>query len=118
MIDPKSCIDGINISSLRTTQAPYRLSFILSESLPYFDGHFPAQPILPAVAVLDLSVEFLRIILSKNDLDVKEISSAKFYSIIQPNDKIDVEIAPKDSSTWKVKWAVGDKKVADMVVSV
>jgi 3-hydroxymyristoyl/3-hydroxydecanoyl-(acyl carrier protein) dehydratase len=118
MIDPKSCIDGINISSLRTTQAPYRLSFILSESLPYFDGHFPAQPILPAVAVLDLSFEFLRIILSKDDLDVKEISSAKFYNVIQPKDKIDIEIVPKDSSTWKITWLVGDKKVADLIVTV
>ena len=118
MINPQSCIEGININSLRTTQAPYKLSFILSESLPYFDGHFPVQPILPAIAVLDFSLEFLRIISSKAGLEFIEISSAKFYNIIQPKDKVDVEIIPKDDITWKITWLVGDKKVADLVVSV
>ena len=118
MIDPQSCIQGINTNSLRTTQAPYGLSFILSGSLPYFDGHFPAQPILPAVAVLDLSLEFLKIILSKSDLEFTKISSAKFYNIIQPNDKIDVQMVCSERSKWEIRWLVEDKKVADLVVNV
>jgi len=118
MIDPKSCIEGINTNSLRTTQAPYVIIFILPESLPYFNGHFPSQPILPAVAVIDLSFEFLKVALSNAELNLTSISSAKFLSIIQPNDEIKVTITPKETPMWNIKWTIGDKKVADLVLSV
>lgn len=118
MIDPKSCIEGINTNSLRTTQAPYKINFILPESLPYFDGHFPSHPILPAIAVLDISFEFLKIILSNKEFHITSISSAKFFSVIQPKDEIEVNITPTEASAWNIKWTIGNKKVADVFLTI
>jgi 3-hydroxymyristoyl/3-hydroxydecanoyl-(acyl carrier protein) dehydratase len=118
MINTKSFISQIDTHSLKTGQQNYKIGFSIPENLPYFDGHFPGYPVLPAIAVIDFSFEFLKIILSKQEVNIKSIRSAKFYNVIRPNDDITVEITPDKNSTWTFKWANREKKAADLTVVI
>ncbi len=83
---------------------PLTLIFKVPGELPYFDGHFPGNPILPGVAIVDASLVAISEI-TKQDLFVKKIKSAKFLDLVQPHDEISLEIAETAPSSWTVTWS-------------
>jgi 3-hydroxymyristoyl/3-hydroxydecanoyl-(acyl carrier protein) dehydratase len=69
---------------------------IPKESL-YFDGHFPDYPILPAVAQIDIVVNFAAIHFGTG-MAVSQIKRTKFTKIISPSLSLLLKIEKKDSS--------------------
>jgi 3-hydroxymyristoyl/3-hydroxydecanoyl-(acyl carrier protein) dehydratase len=74
------------------------------KDLPYFEGHFPENPIMPAVALLDMIQQYLMF----QDPSLKgsflTIKSAKFTEIVRPEDTltINVQLDP-ESKFWTIK---------------
>ncbi|MDR2735164.1 MAG: hypothetical protein LBC99_11145 [Spirochaetota bacterium] len=65
--------------------------FVLPENFPAFSGHFPGQPVLPAVAQIMMAAH----VIASGDGGKRallEIKKAKFAAVIQPGDTIDVII--------------------------
>jgi 3-hydroxymyristoyl/3-hydroxydecanoyl-(acyl carrier protein) dehydratase len=64
--------------------------------LPYFEGHFPDNPVLPGVALLDLVQELLQV-------RYAFIKSAKYTEVIRPDDELNI-MAKKDSESglWNI----------------
>lgn len=60
--------------------------------LPYFEGHFPGNPVLPAVALLDLSLFVVKLIDCKLKGMFLTIKSAKFSEIIRPLDTLSLRV--------------------------
>lgn len=58
----------------------------VSYKLPFFRGHFPENPILPGVLLLQWAEEIIR--RSDKEINLKELKSAKFTQVILPNDII------------------------------
>jgi 3-hydroxymyristoyl/3-hydroxydecanoyl-(acyl carrier protein) dehydratase len=78
----------------------YTAKWSVTPELPYFEGHFPQNPLLPAIALLDLSIEFLKLILKK-PIEFKTISSAKFLEPIRPQDILTIEFSSnQESQNW------------------
>ena len=113
MINPKDFIK-VELSQIENTGSCY-FNWTIPEDLPYFAGHFPNNPVLPAVAIIDFSIEIIKE-LSKNPfLEIKTISAGKFYEPIKPNRKVQIQIENKNPSEWMLTWLDGcqlDKKLA------
>jgi 3-hydroxyacyl-[acyl-carrier-protein] dehydratase len=64
---------------------------------PIFQGHFPGQPVVPGVCMVQLVMEILELAL-KNDLRLQESSNIKFLHFIDPRVHQDVDMQIKYSA--------------------
>ncbi|MEA3466752.1 MAG: hypothetical protein U9R57_00830 [Thermodesulfobacteriota bacterium] len=60
---------------------------------PWFSGHFPNDPILPAIAQLNIVTETIAKVLDK-DLSLKTLTRIKFKKIIRPGNILDIHAVP------------------------
>lgn len=86
------------------TDGAFRVDWTVPESLPYFAGHFPGAPVLPAVAILDASVEMIRRALSLESLALRAAPTAKFTGPVLPGAAVAVRLAPCGDGAWDVAW--------------
>jgi len=71
---------------------------------PAFIGHFPGNPILPGVAILD-------IVVSAYESEVFGIPVAKFLNIVAPGDTLSVDISNHENG--RAKFTV--KRGSDLI---
>lgn len=69
---------------------------------PAFDGHFPGQPVLPAVMQL-VVVRMLAARLLQAPLETVKTGKMKFKGMIQPDEQVRVQVAVEeiDDGQWK-----------------
>ena len=65
------------------------------DTLPYFEGHFPERPILPAVAQMRLLEDFLGEVEGRACVIVAA-TALKFSGIIEPLDVVGISLDIKD----------------------
>jgi len=63
------------------------LEFSIPDTSPYFDGHFPGFPVLPAVAQVDLVVRLASEHFGVN-IGLSKINRVKFINIIRPGNPL------------------------------
>ena len=63
---------------------------LISEDLPFFDGHFENFKLLPAVAQIKIVVYIAKDIFV-TDFTVQKLSKVKFINMIYPNTKVNIE---------------------------
>lgn len=71
-------------------------TYIFKENFIGFKGHFPQNPILPAIIQILLAKICLQNLL-KEKIKIKKIFKAKFLYPIKPNDKISLQCEKADS---------------------
>ena len=78
---------------------------------PAFAGHFPGNPILPGVVLLDVA---LQIIANSSGiaLDLCEISSVKFLSLARPGDELLIRHSVSSIGTIRFDIMAGTRKIA------
>jgi len=64
---------------------------------PWFDGHFPQDPILPGIAQLAVVHDLMRRAFGQ-DLPLREIHRIRFKRKICPGDRLKVTISPGDDT--------------------
>ena len=74
-------LDGARV--IEKTENSIVLEFSVPPASPYFDGHFPDMPILPAVAQVELALRFAAERLGTG-IDVSEIRRIKFSGPVLP----------------------------------
>lgn len=78
-------IDVLGVNSLQ------RITFSISEKHPSLEAHFPGDPVVPAVVLLD---ELLEHLISENpEFQVQGFKQVKFLKPIRPAEKIQVQLA-------------------------
>lgn len=80
-----------NICEISDTGA----SFLLPADFPAFDGHFPGQPVLPAIVQVQMAVCVIGKKTGK-DVKLKEIKKAKFANPAAPGDNIFLTLNAKN----------------------
>ena len=75
-------LDGVKVTE--KSENSVTLEFRVPASSPYYNGHFPEAPILPAVAQIELALRFAAEHL-KTGIDVREIKRIKFSDRVLPN---------------------------------
>ncbi len=86
---------------------------------PWFNGHFPAEPILPGVA--QLGIVFDMISRSRNqELTISSARRIRFKQIIRPNDHLSVIATPLkgDAGAYSFRILVEDEPVCSGVMTV
>lgn len=78
---------------------------------PAFAGHFPSNPILPGVVLLDIALQAIADG-SGVALDICEISSVKFLSPTRPGDELIIQYAILDKGRINFDILAGARKVA------
>ncbi|KER03044.1 hypothetical protein LGZ99_11520 [Photorhabdus temperata] len=64
-------------------------SILFPHSCSFFKGHFPNNPIVPGVLLLDTIYDNL---VKIGVLDINGIDNARFYNTVTPNEKITVKL--------------------------
>ena len=77
-----ACLDGVKV--IEKADNSVTLEFSVPGASPYFDGHFPGFPILPAVAQVELVIRFASEHLGTG-IDVSEIRRIKLTKPVWPN---------------------------------
>ena len=65
---------------------------------PWFDGHFPGEPILPGVAQIGMVFDAIRKARNQ-DLKISSVRRVRFKQIIRPDDKLKLIAAPLKENT-------------------
>lgn len=76
---------------------------------PWFDGHFPGQPVLPGIAQLAMVQDLLRAAMD-NRLKIKKITRVRFKQMIRPDDGITIIINPGKSTPENRSFRILKKK--------
>lgn len=84
------------------------MTYDVPETLPCFEGHFPGNPILPAVMILD---ECARILGGRA---TRRLRSAKFVGAVLPGMRVEIAIRQKSESDWDVEWSHEGKKLVEV----
>lgn len=88
-------------------ERPHAIVWKVDPNLPYFNGHFPGTPILPAIAIVDASTYVLQRALDQADLRLKAVTVAKFMSPILPNQTVHIEVQKQSETEWHIEWTDG-----------
>lgn len=76
----------------------------IPENLAFFEGHFPEQPILPAVIIMDASLQLVRTIQNQPNLQIQKVVSSKFLGPILPNMDVKLEAREVAPCRWQIDW--------------
>ena len=78
---------------------------------PAFAGHFPGNPILPGVVLLDVA---LHVITEARGvaLDRCEVNSVKFLSAAQPGDELEIRHSSSASGSIQFEIVAGSRRIA------
>lgn len=94
----KSGVDGI---AHRTVPADH----------PAFAGHFPGNPILPGVVLLDMALQAIAVSAGTR-LDACEIGAVKFLHPVHPGDPLEIRHQFSAGGAIRFDIAVGSRKIA------
>ena len=123
--DPFLFLDWCEIIEIGKEGKGYR-KFLPDEY--FFKGHFPGQPIVPGVVLIESLAQTAGVVVSKSFIDNTErsvlftsISNAKFRKPVVPHDEIffEVKIINKVKSIYKFYGEAkrGSEKVCDAIFS-
>jgi uncharacterized membrane protein/acyl-CoA synthetase (AMP-forming)/AMP-acid ligase II/3-hydroxymyristoyl/3-hydroxydecanoyl-(acyl carrier protein) dehydratase len=82
---------------IEKTESSVSLDFFIPDTSPYFDGHFPGFPILPAVAQAELVLRFAKRYLGTG-IDPAEIRRVKFTNFIRPFTPLLLKLVKKEKT--------------------
>jgi len=78
----------------------YSTKWVIPNNLPYFEGHFPNNPVLPAIALIDLVLYIISKIEVSSPIKIKSIQTAKFSEVYIPGDIVLIKLEKKESKKW------------------
>jgi 3-hydroxyacyl-[acyl-carrier-protein] dehydratase len=114
MIDTVEVFSSLRALVPKAAAMPFRCEWDIPADLPYFAGHFPGNPVFPAVGIVDASlclVTALNAALGRAaGTDLSAVSSAKFMRPMTPGLRVQVEATAveaetPETSTWDVRWS-------------
>jgi 3-hydroxymyristoyl/3-hydroxydecanoyl-(acyl carrier protein) dehydratase len=79
------------IEALERSNDRLSLRFVVSPTLPYFEGHFAEVPVLPGVVQIGWAIEFARIYLPPS-ARFRSLAAVKFTHVIQPQAAVTLDL--------------------------
>lgn len=90
----------------KTTDSKYKVLILINEKHEIFQGHFPQNPIMPGVCMMQIIKELTEKIMACS-LFMESLSNVKFMALINPfvNSELllDLEVTVTDDNLIKIK---------------
>jgi acyl-coenzyme A synthetase/AMP-(fatty) acid ligase len=103
-------------ASLAAQNGPTTLTFTIAPDHAAIPGHFPGQPIVPGVVLLDHAISAIGSALNRS-LDACRVSSAKFPSPATPGTPLDLKFETTASGTIRFTISAATRTVASGVLA-
>lgn len=110
---------------VHTLRSTWTVPTVISKDFPYLEGHFPRNPIVPGVAILDKSLDLIREYVGKTNIQLCEIKSAKFLAPLEPGSELVIDFQEQENQQWSVEWSlisknpdVAPQKVVKLVLTL
>ena len=86
---------------------------------PWFDGHFPGEPILPGVAQIGMVFDAIRKA-HNQDLMISGVRRVRFKRMIRPDDRLKIIATPlkKEMDAYSFRILIQDETVCSGVMTV
>ena len=86
-----------------------QFSFEISPDHPALPGHFPGMPVVPAVVLIE---QLARSLEEETGQRVCSVRQLRLLGLIEPGQRIDVEVREKGADSWRLTCQVAGKPVA------
>lgn len=90
----------------RTTDSKYKAQITINEKHEVFQGHFPGNPIMPGVCMMQIIKELTEEIMACS-LFMESLSNVKFMALINPfvhpDLVLELDVTPTEDNLIKVK---------------
>jgi len=94
------------LSEEKTGDSKYSITILINEKHEVFKGHFPGNPIMPGVCMIQIIKE-LTAAITKSTLIIQTSSNVKFMALINPEVtpelRLELEITTTEEDLVKVK---------------
>jgi 3-hydroxyacyl-[acyl-carrier-protein] dehydratase len=94
------------VSQEKTADSKYTITILINEKHEVFKGHFPGNPIMPGVCMIQIIKELTESI-TQSSLMIQTLSNVKFMALINPEVnpelRLELEINTTDDDLIKVK---------------
>ena len=94
------------ISEEKTTDSKYVITILVNEKHEVFKGHFPGNPIMPGVCMIQIIKELTENI-TQSTLMIQTLSNVKFMALINPEAtpelRLELDIVTTEDDLVKVK---------------
>jgi 3-hydroxymyristoyl/3-hydroxydecanoyl-(acyl carrier protein) dehydratase len=98
-------IEFFKQGSVEPTESGLRCaSWEIPPKLSYFEGHFPHLPVLPAVAIVDISLALIQAGRPEQQWRLLEVPSAKFHQPLAPGRRMNIIAESDENDLWHVEW--------------
>jgi len=97
----EKCMTEVDVGDHPQIQA----CFTFPQTFVGFRGHFPGQPVLPGICMIQAALCVLSS-WKKQPVLLREIALAKYYRVVTPDEKIDFsgQEKPDDTYSAKIRW--------------
>lgn len=91
----------------------------VSSDSPWFDGHFPGEPILPGVAQIGMVFDAIRKAQNR-DLIISGVRRVRFKRMIRPDDRLKIIATPlnKEMDAYSFRILIQDEAVCSGLMTV
>lgn len=96
--------DLVDFKLIDKGESNLEATLVVHESLPSFKGHFPDNPILPAVSIIDITLCLLNEFAPNVSHSHIEVAKSKFTDIIRPKQEVKISATLDQGQMWKVQW--------------
>lgn len=94
------------LSEEKTTDSKYSITILVNEKHEVFKGHFPGNPIMPGVCMIQIIKELTEKI-TKETLMIQTLANVKFMALINPENnpelRLELDITMTEDNLVKVK---------------
>jgi 3-hydroxymyristoyl/3-hydroxydecanoyl-(acyl carrier protein) dehydratase len=103
----------------RSEENEISADFHVPSESPWFDGHFPGEPILPGVAQIGMVFDAIRKARNQ-DLKLSSVRRVRFKRIIRPDDQLKIIAAPlrQEAGSYSFRILLQDEAVCSGVMTV
>ena len=111
--DINRCMRDLDIIDVRMAT----VNFIFDKKFLGFQGHFENNPVLPGVCKILCAIEVIKKWKERDDLELKEINSAKFFMPVTSDEEVTFNCFENESSeslSVKISILKREEKVAEL----
>ncbi len=76
----------------------------------YFQGHFPNNPVMPGVLLIESMVEAAKLMWDEPDLVLTQVKRGRFREMIKPGMQLTIKVIAKEKYSCQAEVLIAEKK--------